>query len=101
MANDDWREVNVAELPTVIREAYDAAKAIYREYKEAKGIFEQAMQAHVADSMPQGQELKFGYNFGKLSVAVGPKREAKRGKVQAQGSLNDWLTTQRIEGHRN
>lgn len=98
MANDDWREVNTAELPETIRKHYEDAKAIYRSYKAAKAVFEGEMQEHVADSLPAGCELKFGYNFGKLSVAIGPKREAKAKKAQSNGSLSDWLQEQRESG---
>lgn len=100
MANDDWREVSPDTLPADIKTAYDEAKAIYRQYKETKAKFEGLMQAEFAESMPAGQELKFGYNFGKLSVAVGPKREVKRDKAKQSGSLNDWLSGQRESGAR-
>jgi hypothetical protein len=56
------------------------------------------MQAQFRDKMPQGMELKFGYNFGKLSVAVGPITERKA-KVEASGeSLDDWLQGQASQG---
>ena len=57
------------------------------------------MQEHVAGQMPANCELKFGYNFGKLSVAVGPKREAKA-KAKDVGKLSDWLAGQAAAGQR-
>ena len=42
--------------------------------------------------------LEFGYNFGKLSVAVGPKRERKASKVADAGNLSDWLQGQAASG---
>ena len=100
MANDDWKQVDVAELPQELQEAYSNMKAIYRQYKAAKDIFEGFMQEHVAEQMPEGCELKFGYNFGKLSVAVGPKREQKA-KTKDTGKLGDWLQAQASGGHRS
>ena len=99
MASDlAWTEVKVGELPEEIQREYAASKGAYREYKGKKQTFEQAMQAHVADRLAPGMELKFGYNFGKLSVAVGPKVERKEAKPK-QG-LEQWLAGQVQSGAR-
>ena len=47
--------------------------------------------------MPEGSELKFGYKFGKLSLAIGPKIERRQAKPK--GTLGDWLNGQREAGH--
>ena len=57
------------------------------------------MQSTFGERLPEGQELKFGYNFGKLSIAVGEKRERKVAKAKA--SLTDWLAAQGQGGHRS
>jgi hypothetical protein len=92
MASEDWNEVDVGELPEAIQHQYGQMKAIYRQYKAEKDVFEGKMQALYAGQMPEGRELKFGYNFGKLSVAVGEKREKKAAKPKQ--SLTDWLAEQ-------
>lgn len=104
MANDknDWRDVDVdAELTGPTRALYDAMKASYRQYAADKAAFEKTMNADMTDGMPEGMELKFGYMFGKLSVAIGPKRKAKAVKAQASGTLADWLANKAQGGHRS
>lgn len=98
---DDWRTVDVdAELSSERKAQYVAAKDAYRVYKIARDAFEQGMREDSAEHMPEGQELKFGYNFGKLSIALGPISERK---VKASGkpkqSLADWLAGQGKDGH--
>lgn len=102
MANDknDWRNVDMSELTHDQRTAYDSMKAAYRTYADYKASFERLMNDSVADSLPEGQELKFGYMFGKLSVAIGPKREAKAVKARESGTLADWLAGKAQGGHR-
>ncbi len=102
MTNDknDWRNVDLSELTEQQRTLYAASKAAYQAYARAKGAFEQQMQADNASNLPAGMELKFGYMFGKLSVAIGPKREAKAIKAQSSGTLADWLAGKAAGGHR-
>lgn len=99
MANSDWNTVEISDLTEQNARLYAEAKAAYRVYKVAKEAFEQAMQAGFAQHLGEGQELKFGYNFGKLSIAVGEKRERKVAKAKA--SLTDWLAAQGQGGHRS
>lgn len=109
MAKEDWR--NVGEMTTngwSIEQAMGAEaqghwakmKAAYLAYAGAKAEFEAFMQAQVADKLPKESELKFGYMFGKLSVAIGPKREAKAAKAKDEGTLGDWLAGQAQAGQR-
>jgi len=101
MATDDWTEVNVAaELSENTGQLYAQMKAVYRQYKLAKEAFETAMQGDWQDQMPTGQELKFGYNFGKLSIAIGPRRERKASKAAARPSLVEWLQAQQAASAR-
>ena len=72
MANDkaSWQNVNVETLPTDIREAYDAYKAVYASMKEARDTFEIALRTALREHTPKGKRLAIAYNFGKLSVAM-------------------------------
>ncbi len=98
MANDDWRTVDIdTDLSEANRKLYAAAKEAYKAYKAARDAFEQAMQDDFAEHLPAGQELKFGYNFGKLSLAIGPAKQAKA-KAQSKGNLADWLNAQSNSG---
>lgn len=96
----NWTNVDVAKLPLTLQEQYAEMKDAYREYAARKAEFEAAMQAAYGAKLPAGKELKFGYMFGKLSIAVGPARERKAGKGKAeQTTLSDWLNAQ-IAGNR-
>lgn len=61
-----WSELNVDSLEGANKAQYDAYKALYRQMKEARETFEGGMQGYA----PEGKRIIFGYNFGKLSVAI-------------------------------
>lgn len=61
-----WSELNVESLETAQLQLYSDYKDLYKEMKAAREEFETAMQVHA----PEGKRLIFGYNFGKLSVAI-------------------------------
>lgn len=95
MAKEDWKQVDVdGELTEQGKALYVAAKDAYRAYKAAKDAFEGYMQTANAEHMPAGQELKFGYMFGKLSIAVGPKSERKAAAAKPKQGLAEWLAEQ-------
>ena len=108
MAKEDWKQIDELALNNSIGEdegadvwaLYQASKTAYREYKRQRDVFEIAMNMAFAEKLPAGYELKFGYNFGKLSIAVGPVTERKAAKAQDAGSLTDWLSTQAANGDR-
>lgn len=68
-----WSEVDVDSLTDDQRAKYDAYKAAYRVAKAKKEEFEAFMQ----EIAPEGKRLVFGYNFGKLSVAIDDAQAAK------------------------
>jgi hypothetical protein len=90
-----WVEINVDSLDEAQRMAYDEYKAIYRKMKEAREYFEAEMQSLA----PDGKRLVFGYNFGKLSVAVADKVEVKA-KASGPQSLGDYLKGMQANGRR-
>lgn len=108
MAKEDWRTLDITALTSAIGQErgtecwaqYEASKQAYRAYKAERDRFELQMQEAFADRMPQGMELKFGYNFGKLSIAVGPVSERKAQPKAASESLGDWLAGQAASGVR-
>lgn len=101
MANDDWKQVDPASLRQEAQDQYNEMKRVYRQYAAAKAAFEATMQRDFADHLPAGAELKFGYNFGKLSIAVGPKRPEKaKAKADTGKSLSEWLGEQAGSGRR-
>ena len=108
MAKEDWKQVDESTLAKAIGQSaaeqvwaqYQASKTAYRAYKAERDVFEMAMQEAFAEMMPAGQELKFGYNFGKLSIAVGPVTERKAQPKAESESLGDWLAGQAASGQR-
>jgi len=70
-----WNTINTETLPTSIKDAYGAYKDAYKDMKEMRLAFEQAISKAI-DPKP-GYRVIFGYNFGKLSVAVVEDDKAK------------------------
>ena len=86
-----WIELDVETLSMEAAEQYGNYKRQYKAAKEARERFEQVMNDQA--KLPEGKRMVFGYNFGKLSVAIvaddrKPKAEAKR------QSLADFLAGQ-------
>lgn len=108
MAKEDWKTIDKQALINAIGNEqasiawahYEDAKQAYREYKALRQIFEAQMQACFEDKLPVSRELKFGYNFGKLSIAVGPVTERKAQPKADGESLGDWLAGQAASGNR-
>ena len=87
-----WIEIDPSTLTGDAAKHYHAYKAIYKQMKEAREAFEGEMN-ELADC-PAGKRLVFGYNFGKLSVAmVEDDRKAKTKTACAQ-SLSQYLAAQ-------
>jgi len=62
----NWTEVDPASLDAEAQALLNTSKAKYREAKAAREAFEAYMQRFA----PEGKRLVFGYNFGKLSMAI-------------------------------
>ena len=94
-----WQNVDVEnELSTASRKLYHTSKDAYRLYKAARDDFEAAMQSDYSANIPEGSELKFGYNFGKLSVAIGPKTARKAKSEAPKQTLAEFLAAQASDG---
>lgn len=91
----EWREIDPATLTGGIADAYRQYKEAYRIAKANKDRFEEAMAAKAG--LPSELKLIFGYNFGKLSVAVVPN-DRKPKSTAATASLAEWLTAQANSG---
>ena len=92
----NWQTLDPQTLPTAIAKQYARYKEAYAEMKAERTSFETALAAVI--SVPSGSKLIFGYNFGKLSIAV----VAAATKPAAKGalSLSDFLKAQAASGHR-
>ena len=94
-AQAEWIEIDPSTLPEVVQGAYRDYKARYASMKAARLAFEAAMAQEFVP--PSGKRLAFGYNFGKLSVAV---VEDDRKAPKAGGSLAEYLARQAREGRQ-
>ena len=93
-----WSEINPDTLPQEISARYVAYKATYALMKAKRLEFEQALSE--AAELPEGKRMVFGYNFGKLSVAVvDDDRKAAKAKPAKQ-SLADFIAAQQAAGRR-
>ena len=101
MAKQDavWTEINPDTLPTDVKSAYDSYKEAYRCMKSARQGFE-CFMAEVAE-VPQGKRMVFGYNFGKLSVAIVDDDRKPAKATPAKQSLADFIAAQQAAGARH
>ena len=99
-ANSDatWIELNSDTLPQAIGEAYAAYKDMYRAMKAQRTAFE-TMLAQAAN-VPEGKRLVFGYNFGKLSVAIVDDERKPAKASPAKQSLAEFIAAQAATGCR-
>ena len=74
-----WNEIAPDSLPEHVQHAYANYKLAYSTMKAARAEFEALLNNYATDQqvINDEQELACAYNFGKLSVAVAPKRERK------------------------
>jgi hypothetical protein len=93
----EWQTIDVDTLPEAQKKAYDAYKDAYRIMKAMRENFENDM-AELAKP-PVGQRLVFGYNFGKLSVALVPD-DRKPAAKSAPQSLSAFLASTSASGRR-
>lgn len=68
VAGVDWNTIDPNTLNDRSRKLYEDYKAMYRQMKDARQAFEDSMAQDAG--LPSGYKLVFGYNFGKLSLAV-------------------------------
>lgn len=93
----NWQTLDPDTLPTPIAKHYLRYKEAYHKMKAERDAFEQAMRDQAA--APQGKRLVFGYNFGKLSVAL-VDDDAKPAKAGSALSLSAFLASQSAQGKR-
>lgn len=94
----NWITIDIGTLDTAMQNFYQNYKDAYKAMKDRREEFETEMNERA--SLPQGQRMIFGYNFGKLSVAVvEDDRKAPKAKA-ATLSLSDFLLSARRHGDR-
>lgn len=94
----DWQTLDPATLPAPIAKQYARYKEAYLEMKAERNAFEQAMR-DLAPA-PAGKRLVFGYNFGKLSVALVDDTGTTVTSAKPALSLSAFLAAQAAQGKR-
>ena len=92
-----WTEIDPASLPADVRQQYEAYKAAYHAMKQQRQAFETMLNDTA--SPPSGKRVVCGYNFGKLSIALGDAKDQPKAS-QAKGSLADFLANAQTSGRR-
>lgn len=93
-----WIEIDPATLPEGVRKDYEAYKEEYRLAKIARETFEEALRAQA--NVPEGKKLVFGYNFGKLSVAIVDDDGRRKSAGKSAVSLSAFMKSQAEAGAR-
>lgn len=101
MAKTDavWTELQPTSLPTEIAQAYADYKDAYKVMKDYRLAFETSLAN--AASLPEGKRMVFGYNFGKLSVAIVDDDRKPAKATPAKQSLADFIAAQQAGGNRH
>ena len=96
MAKDAaWTNIDPNTLDQNHQQAYADYKEAYKMAKEAKAIFEEGMRKSA--DLPEGKLLVFGYNFGKLSLAIVEDDRKPKAASKPQG-LAAFLASQAASG---
>jgi hypothetical protein len=91
----EWIVIDPTTLGDDTQLAYMTYKDAYKAMKAMREAFEQSMASAV--ELPAGKRLVFGYNFGKLSVAVVEDERKPVAKAGAQ-SLSSYLASMQVKG---
>jgi hypothetical protein len=94
MARDtklEWTNIDLDTLSAEDAARFQETKALYNTYTNVKREFESKLKEAFADQIPEGYTLKFGYMYGKLSVALAEKDAAKQSKSKPARTLADML----------
>jgi hypothetical protein len=94
----NWVEIDVTTLHADVQEAYAAYKQVYAEMKAIRKGFEERLSKEAG--LPEGKRMVFGYNFGKLSVAIVDDDRKPAKATPAKQSLADFIAAQQASGKR-
>ena len=99
----DWLNDVEGELTSAQRDLYQAYKALQRQAAQARASFEDRMNSDYRASGAIGSDeaIVFNYRFGKLSIALGERRERKQAQqAKPRQSLGAWLQAKSEGGER-
>lgn len=84
----NWINVNIDALGATLKRKYQALKEAQQKAKAAREEFETAflVESKKAGKIEAGESLKYGYNFGRLAVAIVDEEETKGTKKKSEPS---------------
>lgn len=92
----EWTTIEIDSLSDHQQNMYGQYKELYRRMKSAREAFEAAM----AEGVPAGERMIFGYNFGKLSIAIVPDDRKPAKAKQGTLSLAEYLAGRKASGQQ-
>lgn len=93
-----WIEIDPTTLPDGVQAQYDHYKTIYRQARQAREAFEARLAG--ASGLGEGKRMIFGYNYGKLSIAI-VDDDRKPAKANPKLTLAQFIATQADAGNRH
>jgi hypothetical protein len=93
-----WIEIDPTTLDAAAAKEYKGYKDMYAAMKAQRTAFEEAMSEAIAP--PAGKRVVFGYNFGKLSVAVVDDDRKAKAATPTKLSLSDFMAMTAQQGKR-
>lgn len=96
IAKEDWIAIDPASLSPELQAAYETLRESRRKAAQDRKAFEEMMQ----EAAPEGQRMVFGYNFGKLSIALVLGEAKAKAPVKGAVSLADFLRQKAALGDR-
>lgn len=91
----EWTQIDTGTLTQAQQVAYANLRRTRQEAAKAREAFEASMASDVGE----GMRMVFGYNFGKLSVAIVPDDRKVAKPAKGAKSLADYLAERRASGH--
>lgn len=80
IATDNFTNANLAKAHASMIAAREA-------YAKAKATWEKAANATLANTVPEGMALVWGYNFGKTAYGYVPEKDVRKGAGKAPKAL--------------
>lgn len=78
----NWQTVVIDTMPPALLKEYNALRVQMEATEDSRKKFEASMKSHLvkAKKIVEGQDMKAGWNWGKLSIAIDDAEKIRAGK---------------------
>jgi hypothetical protein len=83
VAKGDWTEVDTTTLPAQLSKPYSEYLAARKLAADKREAFEAVFKTALKGRVQAGSKAVFGYNFGKLSMAIVPDDDKPKASAKA------------------